>query len=105
MTRAQATGTLKFPVGGRKPGIIPRKFANRMKKNEAPRSGKYFFAFSFEPSMFVKRSNKKSIVRISKIVLIENFSSGNTESSFERAFFIVSPARVRKISTRIDPNI
>jgi hypothetical protein len=39
------------------------------------------------------------------MVLIENFSSGNTESSFESAFFIENPARARRISTSIEPSI
>jgi hypothetical protein len=101
----QATGTLKLPVGGRNPGIIPNRLANIIKKNAPPKIGKYNLAFSLEPSILVKRSKRKSMVRISKIVLIENFSSGNTESSLERILLIFNPAKANIIRTRIDPRI
>jgi hypothetical protein len=78
ITRAQATGVLKFPVGGKNPGIIPRRLETSIKKNAVPKSGKYLFAFSLEPKMFDKRSSRKSIVKISKMVLIENVSSGSS---------------------------
>jgi len=44
----KAKVVLRETVGGEKPGTIPRRFKNKIKTNDPPRSGKYFAAFSFE---------------------------------------------------------
>src|SRR5581483_4778952 len=101
ITSAHATGVLKFPVGGRKPGTSPRRFEKRMKIKLVPRRGRYFLAFSRDPIMFANKSKRKSMIRISKMFLKESFSSGRADSPLERLFFILYPANVKRRTTKI----
>jgi hypothetical protein len=105
ITTAYARVVLKLPVGGRKPGNRPRILENRITKKEVANSGKYVLAAFFEPKIPVSRFSKKSIERISKIFVRENFSPGRTESDLEILYWIFLAARKSSTKTISAPNI
>jgi hypothetical protein len=94
-----------LPVGGRKPGSRPSILENRITKKEVAKSGKYVLAVFFEPNIPASRFNKKSIERISKTFVKENFSPGITDSGLEILDWILLAARKSSKKTISAPKI